>query len=67
MNSWTHRITQHESEARETWKPMDEAGQEAERKGIYSKLPYGAGECVRTCKDITKVCNTTHYLVGVAR
>ena len=49
------RITQHESEAKETWKPMDRAGQDEVRRGPYSNLPYGAGELVRTCPQITKV------------
>ncbi|KAF8305114.1 FAD/NAD(P)-binding domain-containing protein [Clavulina sp. PMI_390] len=47
-------ITQHENEAKETWKPMDDAGQEEVRQGPYSQLPYGAGELVRTCKQIVK-------------
>ncbi|KAF8318178.1 FAD/NAD(P)-binding domain-containing protein [Clavulina sp. PMI_390] len=47
-------ITQHEGEAKETWKPMDPAGQEAVRQGLFSRLPYGAGELVRTCPQIIK-------------
>ncbi|KAF8318801.1 FAD/NAD(P)-binding domain-containing protein [Clavulina sp. PMI_390] len=47
-------ITQHEGEARETWKPMDIAGQDQVRQGEYSKLPYGVGEVVRSCNQIIK-------------
>lgn len=52
----TCSITQHEGEAKETWKPMDQAGQDEVRRSVYAKLPYGAGELVRTCTQITKVC-----------
>jgi hypothetical protein len=34
---------------------MDRGGQDEVRRGPYSKLPYGAGELVRTCHQITKV------------
>lgn len=34
---------------------MDEAGQEVVRNGPYSKLPYGAGDLIRSSQQIVKV------------
>jgi len=59
----SRRITQSEGEAKETWKPMNRAGQDDVRNGPYSKLPYGAGELVRTCRQITKVRHSLACLI----
>lgn len=42
---------------------MNRAGQDDVRNGPYSKLPYGAGELVRTCRQITKVRHSLACLI----
>ncbi|KAI0707815.1 FAD/NAD(P)-binding domain-containing protein [Earliella scabrosa] len=50
--SWA--ITQREDEAKETWRHMDEANQQAFKEGRFSQLPSGAGEIVQTAHRVIK-------------
>ncbi|KAJ6523307.1 hypothetical protein B0H19DRAFT_652134 [Mycena capillaripes] len=50
--SWA--ITRRESEAKETWRAMDTAAQDAVRNGPFSQLPFGAGDLIRNAVKITK-------------
>ncbi|CDO74349.1 hypothetical protein BN946_scf184645.g5 [Trametes cinnabarina] len=52
LTSWA--ITTQEVEAKETWRAMDEEAQQKIRNSPYSRWPYGAGELVKTGRDIVK-------------
>ncbi|KAJ7060449.1 FAD/NAD(P)-binding domain-containing protein [Mycena amicta] len=50
--SWA--LTQRGPEAKETWRAMDAAAQDAFRTSAFSQLPSGVGELVRRAQKITK-------------
>jgi hypothetical protein len=49
-------ITQHEEEAKETWRAMGEEQQNAFRASHFGEWPYGVGEMIKSTPQITKVC-----------
>ncbi|KAJ7054929.1 hypothetical protein C8F01DRAFT_1161837 [Mycena amicta] len=49
-----HSLTQRGPEAKETWRAMDAAAQDAFRTSAFSQLPSGVGELVRRAQKITK-------------
>ncbi|KAJ7676503.1 hypothetical protein DFH06DRAFT_1466010 [Mycena polygramma] len=53
-NGYSWACTRREAEAKETWRAMDTAAQDAVRSSSLSQLPFGAGELVRNAEKITK-------------
>lgn len=48
-------MTTQESEAKESWRAMDEEAQEVFRHGPFSSWPFGAGPLVEGGTNIVKV------------
>ena len=49
------RVTQRESEAKETWRALDAAGVEELKKSSVSEWSFDGGELVKNGYGITKV------------